>query len=169
MSGRFLGQGRPLNDADAISASIPTTQRIARGAVPLDFRYLLERLCDAAKLPKEDWSTVIDAQALVLHDIALQFQVEKWSGFVKVFALAGVPAPNAAEPLFRLLLARQLTMPAPFCMVAGLDSRTGNLHLVGCAPLPLTDSEIDHFFDFLFTCIDAVESIQRFLEKEPEG
>lgn len=166
MSARFLGQGRPLSDAEAANASIPTSQKFPRGAVPRDFRYLLERLCHAANLPKEAWPAVIDAQALVLHDITLQFQLEKWSGFVKVFALAGVPAPHAAEPLFRLLLARQLAMPAPFCMVAGMDSRSGNLHLVGCSPLPLSDNEIDHYFDFLFTCLDAVESIQRFLQKE---
>jgi len=120
----------------------------------------LQRLCLIAQVPVADHATIIENQTMQLGGIPLTFRWEEWSGFIKIYANVGVPNPAVANQIYLYLLEQQLTMPAPFSTVAGIDPQSGSVILYTCANLP-TDPESDYeFFALLNACVYAAELIK---------
>lgn len=131
---------------------------------PLDlqheFHAMLGRLCVLAGVPDADHPAVIEQQAIKLADVPIAFQLEEWSGFVKIYVDVGEPEPACALEMYRYLLEQQLYMPAPFQMVVGLHSESKRIVLYACAPIP-TDAESDEqFFTLLQSCVIAVNFLK---------
>lgn len=131
---------------------------------PLDlqheFHAMLGRLCVLAGVPDADHPAVIEQQAFKLAEVPIAFQLEEWSGFVKIYVDVGEPEPAYALEMYRYLLEQQLYMPAPFQMVVGVHSESKRIVLYACAPLP-TDAEGDEqFFALLQSCVIAVRFLK---------
>lgn len=127
---------------------------------------MLDRLCRLAEVPPSEQAQVVAQQAMMMDGLPTHFRFEEWSNFVKIYMEIGQPAPARLPDLCQSIVEQQLTLPAPFTMLTGLDSASGNLVLCGCAPLTSSSSEDEAFLAFLQACGDAAQSLRSALEED---
>ncbi|MFL6715293.1 MAG: hypothetical protein ACJ8G3_02915 [Burkholderiaceae bacterium] len=120
-----------------------------------DYQAMLARLCMLAGVPAEEHAAVVEQQAMVVNGMAVQFRLEEWSGFVKIYVEAGRPAPARLPSLCQSILEQQLELPVPFVMLTALDAASGALILIGCAPLASNRFEDEELLAFLHACVDG--------------
>jgi hypothetical protein len=120
-----------------------------------DYQAMLARLCMLAGVPAEEHAAVVEQQAMVVNGMAVQFRLEEWSGFVKIYVEAGRPAPARLPSLCQSILEQQLELPVPFVMLTALDAASGALILIGCAPLASNRVEDEELLAFLHACVDG--------------
>ncbi|MFL6719576.1 MAG: hypothetical protein ACJ8G3_24780, partial [Burkholderiaceae bacterium] len=87
-----------------------------------DYQAMLARLCMLAGVPAGEHAAVVQQQAMVVNGMAVQFRLEEWSGFVKIYVEAGRPAPARLPSLCQSILEQQLELPVPFVMLTALDA-----------------------------------------------
>lgn len=116
---------------------------------------MLARLSRLVNVPPAEQPEVVAQQAMVIDGLPTRFQLEEWSGFVKIYMEVGRPAPATLPALCQTILEQQLMLPAPFAMLVALDAASGSLLLYGCAPLPVTGEDDMAFLAFLQGCADA--------------
>ena len=120
-----------------------------------DYQAMLARLCMLAGVPAGEHAAVVEQQAMVVNGMAVQFRLEEWSGFVKIYVEAGRPAPARLPSLCQSILEQQLELPVPFVMLTALDAASGALILIGCAPLASNRVEDEELLAFLHACVDG--------------
>jgi hypothetical protein len=126
---------------------------------------MLDRLCRLAEVPPAEQAQVLEQQAMTIDGLATHFRLDEWSGFVRIYMEIGCPAPAALPALCQSILEQQLTLPAPFAMLTGLDAASGKLILYGCAPLACDSAEDEAFLAFLQACADAAQLLRGALEQ----
>lgn len=127
---------------------------------------MLGRLCRLAGVPPAEQPQVVAQQAMLMDGLPTQFRLEDWSGFVKIYMEIGQPAPARLPALCQAILEQQLTLPAPFAMLAALDAASGSLILYGCAPLAASSEEDEAFLAFLQGCADAALLLRGALDED---
>ncbi|WP_194715359.1 hypothetical protein [Noviherbaspirillum soli] len=133
-----------------------------------DHEAMLLRLCLLAGVPAEEHATVAGQQAMMVNGMAVQFRLEEWSGFVKIYVEAGRPAPSRLPALCQSILEQQLELPVPFVMLTALDAASGALILVGCAPMPSNRVEDEELLAFLHACVDGATLLRRAMDGEED-
>lgn len=133
-----------------------------------DYEAMLVRLCMLAGMPAAEHAAVVEQQAMMLNDMAVQFRLEEWSGFVRIYVEAGRPAPARLPALCQSILEQQLELPAPFVMLTALDAASGALILIGCAPMPLNRVEDEGLLAFLHACVDGATLLRRAMDSEED-
>lgn len=134
-----------------------------------DYEAMLSRLSMLAGVPAQEQAMVVAEQAMMMNGMAVQFRMEEWSGFVRIYIDAGAPAPARLPSLCQSILEQQLELPAPFVMLTALDAASGRLILLGCAPLPANPEEDEQFLAFLHACVDGAELLRRAIDDMDEG
>lgn len=135
-------------------------QDVATTALRHAFRQMLTRLCAVTEVPVADRAAVIDSASLHVRDVPVAFQLEAWSGFVKVYIDVGKPSAEAAPDLYRYLLEHQMFLPAPFSMVPCVHPESKHVVLYACAPLPVEDAADRSFLEFLNACVTVAETLR---------
>ena len=133
-----------------------------------DYEAVLLRLCLLAGVPAEEQATVAAQQAMMVNGMAVQFRLEEWSGFIRIYVEAGRPAPSRLAALCQSILEQQLDLPAPFAMLTALDAASGALILMGCAPMPSSRTEDEELLAFLHACVDGAVLLRRAIEGEED-
>lgn len=136
-----------------------------RSGVVLAYRDTLDRLGRLAGVPPELLARVVADETLTLGGVPLLFRLEPWSAFIKVYVEVGRPPPEREAAFHRCLLEQQLLLPAPFTMLAGVDPKSGNVLLYGCAPLPEDAGMDEELLAFLHGCSCAAELMRSDLEQ----
>ena len=130
-----------------------------------DYAAMLERLCRIADVAPAEQEQVVAQQSMLIDGLPTHFRYEEWSGFIKIYMEVGRPAPAKLPMLCQSILEQQLTLPAPFSMLAGLDAGSGSLILYGCAPLGEGSCEEDEgLLAFVQACADAAMLLRGVLE-----
>jgi hypothetical protein len=133
-----------------------------------DYEAMLFRLCMLAGVPAGEHAAVVEQQAMMLNDMPVQFRLEEWSGFVKIYVEAGRPTPARLPALCQSILEQQLELPVPFVMLTALDAASGALILIGCAPLPSNRVEDEELLAFLHACVDGATLLRRAADGEED-
>ncbi|MET0964050.1 MAG: hypothetical protein ABWY05_14730 [Noviherbaspirillum sp.] len=131
-----------------------------------EYAAMLGRLCRLTGVPPAEQPQVVAQQAMMMDGLPTRFRLEDWSGFVKIYIEIGLPAPARLPSLCQAILEQQLTLPAPFAMLAALDAASGSLILYGCAPLAASSEEDDAFLAFLQGCADAALLLRGALDED---
>jgi hypothetical protein len=130
-----------------------------------DYSALLGQLCSLAGVPAAEHALVVEQQALVMAELPVQFRLDEYSGFVKIYVGLGAPPPALLPTLCQRLLESQFSMPAPFSMLTALDAQSGRLALIGCMPLCREPEEMQACFDFLQACVQAALLMKQGMEE----
>ena len=133
-----------------------------------DYEAMLLRLCMLAGVPAGEHAEVVEQQAMMFNDMAVQFRLEEWSGFVRIYVEAGRPAPARLPALCQSILEQQLELPVPFVMLTALDAASGALILIGCAPMPSNQVEDEGLLAFLHACVDGATLLRRAMDGEED-
>jgi hypothetical protein len=133
-----------------------------------DYEAMLCRLCMLAGVPPGEHAAVVEQQSMMVNDIAVQFRLEEWSGFVRIYVEACRPAPARLPALCQSILEQQLELPVPFVMLTGLDAASGSLILIGCAPMPSKRVEDEELLAFLHACVDGAVLLRRAADSEED-
>jgi hypothetical protein len=147
-------------DHPAIEARAPADSPDELIDLQMEYESMLRRLCRLTHLPEADEPRVIESQALLLSDVPISFRLESWSGFVKMYADAGEPAPACAHDVYRTVLEQQLCLPAPFQVVVGLHSETNHIMLYACAPLSISSETDQNLLALLEACVVGVKLVR---------
>lgn len=124
------------------------------------FTAMLERLCVLAEVPPAERGDVIASRAMRLADIPMVFQLEEWSGFVKIYVDVGEPMPASAHEMYRYFLQQQLYMPVPFQMTFGLHPESERIILYACAPLSVDEESDQNFLALLHSCVLIINELR---------
>lgn len=133
-----------------------------------DYEAMLFRLCALSGVPAEEHAAVVEQQAMTVSDMAVQFRLEEWSGFVRIYVEACRPVPARLPALCQSILEQQLELPVPFVMLTALDAASGALILVGCAPMPSNRGEDEELLAFLHACVDGAALLRRAADSEED-
>lgn len=159
------GNENPREWANIINGHQRHADRSTTSPSQQNLSKLLERLCVLTEVQDADRRTVLDNGVMTLHGTALAFELEEWSGYVKVYVDVGLPPPESEHELYRYLLEQQLYIPAPFSMVPGVQPESRRIVLYAFAPIP-TDKEGDNSFSaFLHACVEVATLLK---SKRPE-
>jgi len=133
-----------------------------------DYEAMLLQLCRLAGVPAEEHATVAGQQAMTVNGMAVQFRLEEWSGFIRVYVEAGRPAPARLPALCQSILEQQLELPVPFVMLTALDAASGALILIGCAPMPSHQAGDEELLAFVYACVDGAALLRRAIDSEED-
>jgi hypothetical protein len=133
-----------------------------------DYEAMLYRLCMLAGVPPAEHAAVVEQQSMMMNDMAVQFRLEEWSGFVRIYVEACRPAPARLPALCQSILEQQLELPVPFVMLTALDAASGSLILIGCAPMPSNRGDDEELLAFLHVCVDGAALLRRAAESEDD-
>jgi len=125
-------------------------------------------VCMLAGVPAAEQAAVVEQQAMRVNDMAVQFQQEEWSGFIRIYVEAGRPAPARLPALCQSILEQQMALPVPFVMLTALDAASGALVLIGCAPMPSNRVEDEELLAFLHACVDGATLLRRAIDSEDD-
>jgi hypothetical protein len=134
-----------------------------------DYQAMLGRLCMLAGVPAEEQAIAVGQQAMMMNGMAVQFRLEDWSGFVRIYVEVGRPSAARLPALCQSILEQQLELPAPFVMLTALDAASGKLILLGCAPLPSNREEDEELLAFLHACVDGADLLRRAIDGDEDG
>jgi len=104
---------------------------------------MIGRICASLNMPATDQAEVRQNHMMLIDDVLVAFQLEEWSGHVKMCLDVGSPLTGHEEELHGLLLDRQALFSAPFMMAIARNPDSKRIMLIAFAPLTL-DADSDY-------------------------